>query len=78
MSNRISLGTPPVALNEAIRQSNTSCLAVFNRMAREYPVLFRLIYCCGLRNNEACSLKICDVDLENGLITLYRTKGNKD
>lgn len=55
-----------------------SCVAVFNRMAREYPVLFRLIYCCGLRNNEACSLKICDVDLENGLITLYRTKGNKD
>ena len=55
-----------------------SCVAVFNRIARESPVLFRLIYCCGLRNNEACSLKICDVDPENGLITLYRTKGNKD
>ena len=27
-----------------------SCVVVFNRMAREYPVLFRLIYCyraCG-------------------------------
>ncbi len=26
-------------------------------MATEYKVLFRMIYCCGLRNNEACSLK---------------------
>ena len=28
----------------------------------EYKVLFRVIYCCGLRNNEACSLKIKNVD----------------
>ena len=34
----------------------------FQRMASEYKVLFRLIYCCGLRNNEACSLKTENVD----------------
>ena len=50
----------------------------FNRMAQEYKVLFRLIYCCGLRNNEACSLKIQNVDLINGCITLHNTKGNKE
>ena len=56
----------------------TSNIAAFNRMSYEYPLLFRLIYCCGLRNNEACSLKICDMDLDKGIITLYRTKGNKE
>lgn len=52
--------------------------AAFKRMAQEYKVLFRLIYCCGLRNNEACSLKTENADLKNGIITLYQTKGRKD
>ncbi len=50
----------------------------FKRMAREYKVLFRLIYCCGLRNNEACSLRIEDVDTSSGIITIYHSKGRKD
>ena len=50
----------------------------FKRMAQEYKVLFRLIYCCGLRNNEACSLKASNVDLVDGSITIYQSKGNKD
>ena len=29
----------------------------FERLATEYKVLFRLIYCCGLRNNDNYSLK---------------------
>lgn len=55
-----------------------SKVPVFHRMAQEYKVLYRLIYCCGLRNNEACSLKTQNVDLVNGCITLYHTKGNKE
>lgn len=50
----------------------------FQRLACEYKVLFRLIYCCGLRNNEACSLKTENVDTDNGIITLYHSKGRKD
>jgi integrase len=50
----------------------------FHRMALEYKVLFRLIYCCGLRNNEACSLKVEDIDLESGVMTIRQSKGNKD
>lgn len=53
-------------------------VASFKRMAQEYKVLFRLIYCCGLRNNEACSLKTSNVDLVDGSITIYQSKGNKD
>lgn len=50
----------------------------FRRMAVEYKVLFRLIYCCGLRNNEACSLRTEDVDISGGCITIYHSKGRKD
>lgn len=48
------------------------------RMADEYPILFRLYYCCGLRNSEACSLKRSDIDLEKGIITIYNGKNKKD
>ena len=51
---------------------------VFRRMAYEYKVLFRLIYCCGLRINEACSLKTENLDTDNGLLTIYHSKGRKD
>lgn len=39
-----------------------------------YPVLFRLIYSCGLRINEALSLKIKDVN--DGIISILNSKGN--
>ena len=50
----------------------------FERLATEYKVLFRLIYCCGLRNNEACTLKLADVDTDSGKLTIIHVKGNKD
>jgi len=27
-----------------------------------YPLLFRVLYCCGMRASEVCDLKICDFD----------------
>lgn len=47
---------------------------------REYiaPVIFRLIYSCGLRNSEACQIKMSDIDLEKGIINIYHSKGDKD
>ena len=50
----------------------------FNRMAIEYRILFRLIYCCGLRNNEACCLKLSEVDTEKGILQIIHSKGDKD
>ena len=43
-----------------------------------YPVMFRVIYCCGLRNSEACNLKRVDVNLSNGTIKVIGSKGHKD
>lgn len=42
------------------------------------PVVFQLLYCCGLRISEALSLKLKDVDLENGIITVRESKFDKD
>jgi integrase len=38
------------------------------------PVFFRLLYCCGLRLTEARMLKVKDVDMGDGVITLTKTK----
>lgn len=48
------------------------------RLKIEYKIMFRLYYCCGLRNNELCSLKSENVDLDNGIIRIIRSKGNLD
>ena len=39
------------------------------------PVFFRLLYSSGIRTTEARLLKIVDVDLENGVLNIQRTKG---
>ena len=44
----------------------------------EYQVLFRLCYCCGLRLNEACSLKWGNVDADAGTIMIVDSKNRKD
>lgn len=48
------------------------------RLAKEYMVLFRLLYCCGLRNSEGCGISAEQVDLANGILTILDSKGNKD
>lgn len=38
------------------------------------PVIFRMIYMCGLRSSEARLLKVADVDLRNGVLTIAHSK----
>lgn len=40
------------------------------RLSHGYKVLFRLLYCLGLRLSEACSIRISDIDFEKGLLSL--------
>ena len=42
------------------------------------PVIFRMLYCCGLRLSEARNLKLADVDLTQGVLTVYDSKFGKD
>lgn len=41
------------------------------------PVLFRLMYCCGLRMSETTTLKGEDVDLCSGILTIRDSKFGK-
>jgi len=43
----------------------------------EFPMILRLLYGCGLRIGETLSLRMSDVDLDNGVLALRYTKGDK-
>jgi integrase len=42
------------------------------------PVFFRMIYTCGLRVSEARMLKVGDVDLNEGILTISQAKKDND
>lgn len=42
------------------------------------PIFFRLLYTCGLRNNEACCLKIADIDFEKSVLRILDAKNDKN
>ena len=42
------------------------------------PVLFRMMYCCGMRPSEPLRLHMDDVDLKSGEIYIRQSKRNKD
>lgn len=50
----------------------------FHRLVAEYKVIFRLLYCCGLRMSEVRSLHTDDVDLDHGILRIMQSKGQKD
>jgi len=41
------------------------------------PEVFRILYGCGLRINEALRLRVKDVDLDEGILTIHNTKFGK-
>ena len=47
--------------------------------ARKYqiPVMFRILFNCGLRTSELLKLRICDVDLDECVFTVLDTKFHK-
>lgn len=50
----------------------------FLRLSYEYKIIFRLIYCCGLRISEARKLHWNDIDLLQGTLSILHSKGHKD
>lgn len=62
-----------VATDSLKRQKNTMA----PRRHIVMPMLFRLLYCCGLRATEALTLRNEDADLENGILTIRESKFEK-
>ena len=46
--------------------------------AIQYPILFRILYCCGSRITETLYIRKKDVDLEAGIIRLNETKNGQE
>ena len=46
--------------------------------AVQYPVLFRILYCCGTRLNETLGIRKCDVNLEEGIVKLSECKNGDE
>jgi len=44
----------------------------------EYKVFFRVLYCTGMRCGELLKMPVSEVDLVNGTMTIYQSKGHKD
>lgn len=44
----------------------------------EYRVFFRILYCTGMRCGELLKMPVAAVDLVNGTMTVYQSKGHKD
>lgn len=42
------------------------------------PVLFRILYCCGLRLGEVLRLEVSDVDLVSGVLLIRESKNGND
>lgn len=43
-----------------------------------FPTALRMQYCCGMRSSEVCNLKVKDVDLIEGTVCIYHSKGSLD
>ena len=52
--------------------------AASKRLAVEKRVFYRLILATGMRNNECCSIRLENIDLQARTITLFKAKGHKD
>lgn len=42
------------------------------------PLFFRTLYACGLRVSEARLLRVCDVNVDDGILTLVFTKNGRE
>lgn len=74
--------TPYIFSKDELKSFFTACdtIKVHDKSNMKYilPVVFRMIYGCGLRINEALSLKNKDVNLGEGYIIIRETKNGCD
>jgi integrase len=82
LKNYQSTFTPYIFSEEQLNLFFTACdsMEIHRQSPMKYilPVLFRMIYGCGLRVSEALGLKCEDVNLDEGYIIIRETKNGSD
>lgn len=58
--------------------SHSEAKTILSNMTGTHWLIASLLYGCGLRINEALSLRVKDINLENGTVFIFRGKGAKD
>ena len=75
---RLDIGQPTVGRRVPVFLTHPECLAVLSRLDRLGRLQSALMYGCGLRISECLTLRLKDIDLASGMITLRSAKGDKD
>lgn len=75
--------TPHIFTEEELRRffAKTDEIPADDRhplLPQTLSTIFRLIYCCGLRPGETRRLRMCEVDLTQGVLRISESKGHKD
>lgn len=65
-------------MSAIFRQLDSMPITNFTTRHIMFPMLFRILYGCGLRISEVLMLKKEDVDIENGIIYVQHGKGDKE
>lgn len=63
-------------LLQAVDQTPKATVA--RDMHLSLPVIFRILYGCGMRVSEVCGLRRSDVDTKNGILTIRDSKNGSD
>jgi integron integrase len=58
--------------------SASEAARLLEQLTGEHLLLGQLMLGCGLRVSEACSLRVKDIDFDNGLVHVRQAKGKKD
>lgn len=77
-----NLYVPHIFTSEELRRFFTACENIKpHPLSNKHfilPAIYRLLYGCGLRISEVVALKLKDVDLKHGIITIRGSKFKKD
>ncbi|PSR22678.1 MAG: integrase [Sulfobacillus acidophilus] len=65
-------------LRQLFRASDSRAAHPLSTHSRTDPLLFRLVYGCGLRISEALNLQMHDVDVDAGTLTIRHAKNGKE
>jgi site-specific recombinase XerD len=76
--NSLNIGIPTKGKRAPVFLTHQECLAVLSRLDRVNRLQSVLMYGCGLRVTECLTMRLKDIDLASGMITVRSGKGDKD